>query len=79
VRRSFSQILYGRYPKDLKFHNSEYAGHQVGPKDFGSRNFSILAFKGKAVGVAQILHSTVTARDIWKKIAQIMFFSHKKS
>jgi hypothetical protein len=34
--------------------NSEYRGHQVGPKDSGSQNFSFLAFKGKAVGVAKI-------------------------
>jgi hypothetical protein len=36
------------------FKNTEYAGHPVGPKNSGSRNFSFLAFKGKAVDVAQI-------------------------
>jgi hypothetical protein len=61
VRRSLCRNLYGRYPKNSKFQNSEYAGHQVGLKDSGSRNFSFLAFKGEAVGVAQILRST--ARD----------------
>jgi hypothetical protein len=35
--------LYGRYPKDSKFQNSEYEVHQVGPKDYGSQNFSFLA------------------------------------
>jgi hypothetical protein len=63
VRRSLSRNLYGRHPKDFKFQNSEYAGHLVGPKDLRSRNFSFLAFKGEAVGVAQILRSTATARD----------------
>jgi hypothetical protein len=29
-------------------------GHQVGPKNSGSQNFSFLAFKGEAVGVAKI-------------------------
>jgi hypothetical protein len=49
-----SRNSYGRYLKDFKFQNSEYRGHQVGPKDSGSRNFSFLAFKGEAVGVAKI-------------------------
>jgi hypothetical protein len=40
--------------KDVKFQNSEYRGHQVGPKDSRSQSFSFLAFKGEAVGVAQI-------------------------
>jgi hypothetical protein len=52
-----------RYPKDSKFQNSEYAGHQVGLKDSGSRDFSFIAFKGEAVVVAQILRSTAKARD----------------
>jgi hypothetical protein len=39
--------LYGRYLKDFKIQNSEYRGHQVGPKDPGSQNFSFLAFKLK--------------------------------
>jgi hypothetical protein len=46
--------LYRRYLKDFKFQNSEYRGHQVGPKDLGSKNFSFLAFKEEAVGVAKI-------------------------
>jgi NOL1/NOP2/fmu family ribosome biogenesis protein len=46
--------LYGRYLKDFKFQNSEYRGHQVSPKVSGSQNFSFLAFKGEAVGVAKI-------------------------
>jgi hypothetical protein len=50
-----------------------YAGHQVGPKDSGSRNLSFLAFKGEVVGVAQISRSTVKARDIR------IFFSLKSS
>jgi hypothetical protein len=46
--------LYGRYLKDFKFKNSEYRGHQVGPKDLESQNFGFLAFKGEAVGVGKI-------------------------
>jgi hypothetical protein len=42
------------YLKDFKFQNSEYAGHQVGLKDSGSQNFSFLAFKWEAIGVAKI-------------------------
>jgi hypothetical protein len=38
------------------FKNLEYEVHQVGLKDYGSQNFSFLAFKGEAVGVAQILY-----------------------
>jgi hypothetical protein len=56
--------------------------HQVGSKDSGSQNFSFLAFKGKAIGVTQILCITAaTARDRRKKkfIAQIMLIIHKKS
>jgi hypothetical protein len=57
--------------------------HQVGPKDSGSQNFSFLALKAEPVGEVQILRTataTATARDRRKKfIAQIMFFSHKKS
>jgi hypothetical protein len=34
--------LQGRYPYEPEFLNSEYAGHQVSPKDFGSQNFSSL-------------------------------------
>jgi hypothetical protein len=45
--------VYG-YPKDFKFQNSENIGHQVGLKNSGSQNFSFLAFKGEAVGVAKI-------------------------
>jgi hypothetical protein len=30
--------------------------HQVGLKDYENQNFSFLAFKGEAVGVAQILY-----------------------
>jgi hypothetical protein len=56
--------LYGRHPKDFKFQNSEYRGHQVGPKDSGSQNVSFLAFKGEAVGVAKMYaNATATARD----------------
>jgi hypothetical protein len=52
--------------------------HQVGPKDFGSQNFSFLALKAEYVGEVQILRmATATARFRRKKIiAQIMFFSH---
>jgi hypothetical protein len=55
--------------------------HQVGSKDFGSQNFSFLALKAEPVGEVQILRmATATARDRRKiLIAQIMFFSHKKS
>jgi hypothetical protein len=54
VRRSFSRNSYGRYPKDVKFQNSEYEVHQVSLKDYGSQNFSFLAFKREAVGERQI-------------------------
>jgi hypothetical protein len=59
--------------------------HQVSLKDPGSQNFRTLAFKGEAVGVTQIYPTTAaaaaaTARDRRKFfLAQIMFFSHKKS
>jgi hypothetical protein len=53
VRRSFSRNLY---LYDVKFHNSEFEVHQVGLKDYGSQNFSFLAFMGEVVGVAQILY-----------------------
>jgi hypothetical protein len=46
--------LYGSYPKDSEFQNSEHEVHQVALLDSGSQNFSFLAFKGKAVGVTQI-------------------------
>jgi hypothetical protein len=55
--------------------------HQVGPKDSGSQNFSLLALKAEPVGEVQILRTataTATARDNFF-IAQIMFLSHKKS
>jgi hypothetical protein len=38
-------------PYEPELQNSEYAGHQVGPKDSGSQNFSSL---GLMVGGAQI-------------------------
>jgi hypothetical protein len=38
--------------------------HQNGSKDSESKNFTVLAFKGKAAGVTQILCTTAaTARD----------------
>jgi hypothetical protein len=43
--------------------------HQVGPKDSGSQNFSLLALKAEPVGEVQILRTaTATARDRRKKI-----------
>jgi hypothetical protein len=36
--------------------------HQVGPKYYGSQNFSFLALKAEPVGEVQILR-TATARD----------------
>jgi hypothetical protein len=45
----FSRNLYRRYPKDFKFQNSDYRGHQVGLKNSGSQNLSFLAFKGGAI------------------------------
>jgi hypothetical protein len=36
------------------FQNSEYRGHQVGPKDSVSQNFRFLVFKEEAVDVAKI-------------------------
>jgi hypothetical protein len=44
VRRLLCRNLYGRYPKDFKFSNSEYEVHQVEPKDYGSPKF-LLAFR----------------------------------
>jgi hypothetical protein len=46
--------MRGTYLKNFKFQNSEYRGHQVDPKYSGSQNFSFLAYKGEAVGVAKI-------------------------
>jgi hypothetical protein len=46
-----SRNLYGRYFYNVKFQNSEYEVHQVGPKNYGSQNFSLLACE--AVGVVQ--------------------------
>jgi hypothetical protein len=37
-----SWIFYGRYPKYVKFQNSEYRGHQLGPKDSRCQSFSFL-------------------------------------
>jgi hypothetical protein len=54
VRRSLNRNLYGRYPKDSKFKNSEYEVHQVGLKDYGSQNFSFLAFIGTELVSRQI-------------------------
>jgi hypothetical protein len=54
--------LYERYPKDSKFQNSEYEVHQVGPKDYGSQNFSFLASIGTELASIQI-SATATARD----------------
>jgi hypothetical protein len=38
--------LLDGYPKEPEFQNSDSAGHQVGPNDSGSQNFSLLVFKG---------------------------------
>jgi hypothetical protein len=51
----------------VKFQNSEYEVHQVGPKDYGSQNFSFLACKGRLEMWYKILR-TATARDRRKKI-----------
>jgi hypothetical protein len=59
--------------------------HQVDSKDSGSQNFSFLALKAEPVGEVQILRTamaTETQRRVTDGnffIAQIMFFSHKKS
>jgi hypothetical protein len=58
--------LYGRYPIDFKYQNSDNGGHQVSPKDLESQSFSFLAFKEEAVGMAQMYRRK-------KIIAQIMF------
>jgi hypothetical protein len=68
--------------RNLNLKKFEYEVHQAGPKDSGSQNFSFLALKAEPVGEVQILRTaTATARDrrIFFLIAQIMFFSHKKS
>ena len=41
--KNLEKPLLGGYPKDTEFQNSEYAGHQVGPNEAGSQNFSSLA------------------------------------
>jgi hypothetical protein len=61
-----SRNLYGRYPKDFKFQNSEVHGmryevHEVGSKDYGSQNFSFLASIGTELVSIQI-SATATAR-----------------
>jgi hypothetical protein len=48
---SWSEFVWEVYPKDFKFQNSEYRGHQVGPKYTKSQNFSFLA---SPVGEAKI-------------------------
>jgi hypothetical protein len=58
----FVRNLYGRYPKDVKFQNSEYEVHQVSLKYSGSQNFSFLAFKGEAVSF-RVTTAMATARD----------------
>jgi hypothetical protein len=52
--------------------------HLVGPKDSGSQNFTFLALKGKAAGVAKILYTTATVRDRRIFFALIKLFIHKK-
>jgi hypothetical protein len=46
----------------LRIRNSEYEVHQVGPKDYGSQNFSFLAFIGTEL-VSRQITATATARD----------------
>jgi hypothetical protein len=46
------KYLLGGYPWEPEFQNSEYEEHQVGPKDFGSHNFSFRTLE--VVGVTQI-------------------------
>jgi hypothetical protein len=67
VLNFLSRNLYGRYPKDSEFQNSEYEVHQIGLKDY-SQNFSFLAFKGKAVGVTQISSFNSTGIQKVKKV-----------
>jgi hypothetical protein len=56
-------------PLGTEFQNSEYEVHQVGPKDSGSQNFSLLALKAEPVSEVQILRTaTATARDGRKKL-----------
>jgi hypothetical protein len=57
-----SKNLYRGYPKKHEFQNSEYEVHQVGPKDAGSRNYSLLTLKGEAVVAANQVFVTV-AKD----------------
>jgi hypothetical protein len=42
--------LYGRYSHNVKFQNSVYEVHQVGPKDSRSEIFSFLALKAESIG-----------------------------
>jgi hypothetical protein len=61
-----SRNLYGRYPKDSKFQNSEYEVHQFGPKEYESQNFSFLAVVETEL-VSRQISATATARDRLKK------------
>jgi hypothetical protein len=49
---------------DSEFQISEYEVHQVGQKDFESKNVSFLAFKGKAVDMVQILRIQKRQRHV---------------
>jgi hypothetical protein len=67
--------LYKKNPKDSKFQNSEYEVHQVGPKDYVSRNFRFLAFKGTDLVSRQITATATQQRvtDGFYFIGQIIF------
>jgi hypothetical protein len=62
-QQNLKKPLLGGYPKEPEFQN--YEVHQVGPKDYGSQNFS--------------LQRQRRVTDGFFFIAQIMLFSQKKS
>jgi hypothetical protein len=43
-QKNLEKPLWGGYPYEPEFQNSEYAGHQVGANEAGSQNFSCLGF-----------------------------------
>jgi hypothetical protein len=49
---------------------TEYEVHQVGPKNYGSQNFSFLAFIGTELVSRKISATVATARDRRKKFCR---------
>jgi hypothetical protein len=74
-----SHYLYGRYPTDSEFQNSEYRVHQVSLKNSDSQNFSFLTFRGGCWRDTNFfLQWQRRVTDGTKLIAQIMLCGHEK-